>query len=97
MEKSAFENEKNKERVILLLVNYLGIQFKDPEHKLEVVSKLRAMSYTQLIRPLVLRDRKNLLLSYGQLSIKYECSINAIRYILNNCDDDSGDHKSDTF
>lgn len=89
------EDPQQKHKVIILLINHMGLTFTSFEHKEKVVNEFKAMSYTQLIRPLVLRDRRNHL-SYGQLAIKYQCSVKAIRYILENCEDSSGHAVSDS-
>lgn len=73
--------QSDKERVINMLINHLGLAFDNPKHKQRIIEQLSHLSYNQLIRPLVLKDRENGM-SYGRISVKYKVTYDTIRYIL---------------
>lgn len=64
-----------------MLINHLGLAFDTPQHKQRIIEQLSHLSYNQLIRPLVLKDRENGM-SYGRISVKYKVTYDTIRYIL---------------
>jgi len=76
-------NDVDQLRVINMLINHLNIRFDTPSHREECLRKFKQISYNQLIRPLVIKDREDGM-SYGKLSMKYKVTYDTIRYILKN-------------
>lgn len=73
--------EGDKLRVVNMLINHMRIKFDSAQHRNECIHKFSEISYNQLIRPLVLKDRDSGM-SYGKLAMKYKVTYDTIRYIL---------------
>ena len=74
-------NNKDNLRVVNMLINHMRINFDSAQHRNDCINKFMEISYNQIIRPLVLKDREEGM-SYGQLAMKYKVSYDTIRYIL---------------